>query len=45
MKLHINTSSGRFQVFQKIDALENFAKFTGKHAFWSLFVIKRSILL
>ena len=32
--------SSRSQIFFKINVLENFAIFTGKHLRWSLFVIK-----
>ena len=32
--------SSRLQLFFKIGALKNFAIFTGKHLYWSLFLIK-----
>ena len=32
--------SSRSQIFFNIDALKNFASFTGKHLCWSLFLIK-----
>ena len=31
---------GRSQMFFKIGVLKKFAKFTGKHLYWSLFLIK-----
>ena len=34
--------SSRSQMFFKIDALKNFANFTGKHLCWSLFFNKVS---
>ena len=35
----IQTGSSRLQMFFKIGVLNNFANFTGKHLFWSLFLI------
>ena len=35
--------SYRLQMFFKIGALKNFAKFTGKHLLWSLFLIKLQV--
>ena len=32
--------SSRLQMFYKIDVLKNFAKFIGKHLYWSDFLIK-----
>ena len=34
----------RSQMFYKIDVLKDFAKFTGKHLYWSLFLIKRDFI-
>ena len=31
-------------MFYKIDVLKDFAKFTGKHLYWSLFLIKRDFI-
>ena len=31
-------------MFYKIDVLKDFAKFTGKHLYWSLFLIKETLL-
>ena len=36
----LNHRSSRSQMFFKIDALKNFANFTGKQLCWSLFLIK-----
>ena len=38
--LHGISRSSRPEVFCKKDALKSYAKFTGKHLCWSLFLIK-----
>ena len=35
--------SSHSQMFFKIDSLKNFANFTGKHTFWSLFLVKLQV--
>ena len=40
----MNRQKEQPEVFCKNDTLENFAKFTGKHLYWSLSFVKPSIL-
>ena len=37
--LTLNFKSNRLQMFFKIDVLKNLAMFTGKHLYWSYFLI------
>ena len=37
--LTLNFKSSRLQMFFKIDVLKNLAMFTGKHLYWSYFLI------
>ena len=39
IKKHFQSKRNRSQMFFKIDVLKNFAMFTGKHLYWSYFLI------
>ena len=40
MQLHVKTRSSHSQMFFKLGVLKHFTNFTGKHLFWTLFLIR-----